>query len=251
MYEIRNEKCLETMRKISDNTVDLIVTSPPYNKGGGSQKRKESSTSWKGAQQGNIIYDSFGDDLSQEKYFSWQIEVINEAMRILKPTGSMFYNHKNQTRNNEVLSPLRWIFQSKAVLRQEIVWVSGSFIEIDRVKFLPNTERIYWLTKIKAKPKFNGALASLPDVWNIAPPRGKSRNNHPAPFPIEIPKRCIKACTDEGDLVYDPYTGSGITAVAALNLGRRFVGSEISIQYIEIAEKRISRETGQGSLFEK
>jgi len=74
------------------------------------------------------------------------------------------------------------------------------------------------------------------NVWKINP---ETNREHPAPFPEELPKKIILYYSYEGDLVYDPFIGSGTTALAALKLGRNFIGSDINIEYINMAEKRI------------
>ena len=74
-------------------------------------------------------------------------------------------------------------------------------------------------------------------IWRIPP---KRKDGHPAPFPEEIADRFIKAFTNIGDLVYDPFMGSGTTAIMALKNNRKFIGSEISQEYCDIANKRIN-----------
>ena len=75
-------------------------------------------------------------------------------------------------------------------------------------------------------------------VWRFSPERN---NNHPAPFPIELPENCILACSKEGDLVYDPFMGSGTTAVAAKKHNRHYIGSELSEEYVRKAEERLRK----------
>ena len=103
LNKIYNEDCLVTMSKIEDNSVDVIVTSPPYNKNIYAPKTGDSK-SWGALRGRQIAYDTYDDAMLPEEYEAWQKKVISECLRILKPTGSLFYNHKDILvhNNNEV-----------------------------------------------------------------------------------------------------------------------------------------------------
>ena len=221
--------CLEIMKDIPDQSIDLVVTSPPYNKGIKTGRKN-------GAWERDIDYGEYKDDISECEYQEWQINILKEAIRIIKITGSIFYNHKVKFINNKLLIPTEWL--SGFNIRQIITWDRGSSPMIDSVRFLPSTELIYWITKVNIAPKFNPIAHSFRDVWRI---NSDTRNNHPAPFPLEIPKRCIIACSDINDIIVDPFCGSGSTAVACKELGRRFIGIEISEKYCKMAERRLSQ----------
>ena len=91
--KIYNEDCLETLAKMEDNSIDLIVTSPPYNKGLYWKDKKIGRTrSWNVT---GIDYDSYQDSMSHDDYVDWQRNIISECIRVLKPSGSLFYNHKD------------------------------------------------------------------------------------------------------------------------------------------------------------
>ena len=87
--KIYNEDCLETLARLEDNSIDLIITSPPYNKGIYAKPQK--GCIWNAT----INYDNYNDALEPEEYVSWQKKIISECMRVLKPSGSLFYNHKD------------------------------------------------------------------------------------------------------------------------------------------------------------
>lgn len=91
---IYKEDCLETLAKMEDNSIDLIVTSPPYNKNfyAPSSGKSESWSAMRGRQ---IPYDVYNDSMPPQDYANWQREIISECIRVLKPTGSLFYNHKD------------------------------------------------------------------------------------------------------------------------------------------------------------
>jgi modification methylase len=106
MIDLRLGDCLDVMRDIPSDTISCIVTSPPYNKKGLIGKVKPGNQVWK---KFNIDYDSYGDDLSEEDYFQWMINVLNEMKRIIKPDGSIFFNHKPRRHKNKVHLPTDFI----------------------------------------------------------------------------------------------------------------------------------------------
>jgi len=229
-----NENCLDTMARMPDNFVDLIVTSPPYNVWRNRRTQARKADYWKRT---NIIYDTYSDRMSNEEYFAWQINVINECVRVLKSTGTLIYNHKDQIFNFKVTSPLEWILKTNAVYRQRVTWDRGGMQAFNNVRFYRNEEDIYILGKEAKGFTWNKDFARYMSIWRITPERG---SEHPAPFPEEIPKRCIEAFSNECDLVYDPFAGSGTTLVVANKMNRKWIGSEISEEYCKIIERRIT-----------
>jgi len=163
-------------------------------------------------------------------YAKWQRSCLSEMMRVLKPEGAIFYNHKWRVQDG--LLQDRHDIVSAFPLRQIIIWKRKGGINFNSGYFLPTYEVIYLI----AKPEFRLAPKSnaLGDVWEIPQERN---NEHPAPFPVELAQRCI-AATVEG-IVLDPFMGSGTTAVAAENLDREWIGVEISATYCKMAEKRL------------
>ena len=109
----------------------------------------------------------------------------------------------------------------------------------------PVTELILWF--VKDNPKvFLYNVTHKKEVWSIKP---DNKNNHPAPFPKKLVENCLLLCTNEDDLVYDPFMGSGTTAIACERLNRKWIGSEISEEYCKIANERIKIERDQTKLF--
>ena len=149
----------------------------------------------------------------------------------------MFYNHKNRIIKGTMSSPLEWILQSKWNLVQIVVLDFGATANVDKRRFFPVHELLFILNKdIKLKLHNNDCYT---DVWKMKKvPRKIS--GHPATFDIELPIRCINASTNEGDLVFDPYSGTGTTLVAAKQLDRDYIGCEISDDYIELINKNIT-----------
>ncbi len=214
---------LDVLRQIPSSSIDCVVTSPPYNK-----HNRPGGESW-GHQ---INYGDYKDSMPEPQYQDWQKSIIKELVRIIKPTGSIFYNHKPRQVDYNVILPTVWL--SEFNIRQIITWKRQGDPNVSPICFLRNTEWIIWIRK--DKPKFNADCFKYSEVWNIPQ---EMNNNHPAPFPVELPLRCILATTSKGDTILDPYMGSGTTAVACKKTGRNFIGIELNPDYIKMAERRL------------
>ena len=223
---------LEVLKQIPDNTVDLGITSPPYNK-------RENKKGWL---VDRVIYEGATDNLPEEEYQKIQIEVLNELYRIIKPGGSFFYNHKIRWERGIMLHPMDWLRKTKWIIRQEIIWDRMIAANIRGWRFWQVDERIYWLYKPIGKNIIGEELKSkhalLTSIWRFPPEKD---NPHPAPFPIELPARIIYSIMDDkrGGIIIDPYCGSGTTLVAAKILGHHFIGIDISREYVEYSIGRL------------
>jgi len=189
LNKIYNEDCIETLKKIDDNSVDVVVTSPPYNKNV-YVTGKGQSLSW-GAMRGRqIAYDTYDDAMNPEEYETWQRKVLTECLRILKPTGSIFYNHKDILVNGLAVSP-HFIYDFP--LHQQIIWNRGSSLANDPHYFQPITEYIYWFVKDPKQFFFDKSKAVFrQSVWNI---NFEINTDHPAPFPVKLAQNCIRTTT--------------------------------------------------------
>lgn len=221
---------LEFIKQIPDNSINCIITSPPYNKGFYGKKTPSKHDLWK---RRNIEYGEFKDDLEPEKYIKQQTNVLKELVRIVKEDGSIFYNHKSQTYNHKLVFP-NYVF--KFNVRQIIIWDRGGTPQLAPIRFLPTTEYIFWITKTNIQPKFYRKGEFKKDVWRINP---KPTEEHPAPFPIELAMNCIISTTDKDDIILDPFIGSGTTALAAKQLSRNYIGIDINEKYCEIAKQKL------------
>lgn len=240
---IYNEDCLKTMERIHDNSVDLVVTSPPYNKGFYANKNAKQSKVWNTLNGRKIAYDSFSDDMPPEEYEEWQKAVISECIRILKPSGSLFYNHKDIIYKGLIVPP-KWVYDFK--VRQQIIWDRQSSCMVDPHYFMPANEWIYWIVKDEKRVFFDKEKSAFrTNIWRM----NTDKNPHPAPFPYIMAANIINCCSKEGDIVYDPFMGSGTTAIASVKLGRQYIGSEISGKYVQMANEKIKIEQSQPTLF--
>lgn len=235
MNKLIHGDCLKIMSEMDSDSVNLIVTSPPYNKKGlMGGKKNMGNQIWK---KFNIDYSEYDDNLSEEDYGNWMVEVLNEMKRILKPDGSIFFNHKPRRHNNKVYLPTDFISKSNLDLYQLIIWNRLSSPNIRKDVLLPCTEHIYWLTKGKPKTfKENLDKNYHSEVWIMNPDKG---TKHPAPFPEKLVENCILLTTEENDVVFDPFVGSGTTVVVSSKMNRQYIGVEMDKNYLDICRERL------------
>ncbi len=231
--KIYNEDCLETMSRMNDNFIDLTVTSPPYNLG---VKHHTGNKVFE-------AYDEYIDDMPEDEYQQQQINVLNEIYRATTQGGSIMYNHKNRIKNGKQITPYEWLLKTKWTLKQEVVWFNRSQ-NFDKCRFYPMTERIYWLSK-GTNTNFTNAINQHDLIKDTAEGTDKE---HKRAFPVKLARRFI-ICFPDAELIFDPYMGSGTTAIAAIGEKRNWIGSELSKEYCEIAEKRIDPYLRQKALF--
>jgi len=232
--------CLEVMARMPKNSIDLIVTSPPYNlrnsTGGG--LTNGSGSLWDNAPLSHGYADGNTDDMPYDDYVAWQRKCLTAMMRLLKDDGALFYNHKWRVQDG--LLQDRHDIVSGFPVRQIIIWQRSGGINFNLQYFLPTYEVIYLICnkdfRLTSKdPEHPKAACGVGDVWKINQDIG---NDHPALFPVELPKRCIEST--DATIVLDPFIGSGTTAIAAKMLGVNWIGIEISKQYCKLANARIS-----------
>lgn len=220
---IYNEDCLDTMARMEDDFLDLVITSPPYNIGGMHTNGKQHGT-------------YANNDMPEDAYQDWQIKILNELFRVTKEGGSLFYNHKVRIKNGMAIHPLEWVLKSDWILKQEITWDMGGSANCDKIRFFPFSERIYWLVK-NPKTKVQNDLR-LSDIWRVVPTHKRGEIGHIAVMPDRIVENILSSI--DADLVYDPFMGSGTTARVCVKMGRKFIGSEVSSDYCQVIEERLS-----------
>lgn len=206
-----------------DKCVDLVITSPPYNLGNGHHT-------------GNIRHNPYNDDLPEMEYQTQQIAVLNELHRIIKDTGSLFYNHKNRIKNGKSTTPYEWLLKTNWVIKQELVWFNGSQ-NFDKIRFYPMTERVYWLAKSPDTVLENKINHHDFFEWNAV----GTDTQHTRAFPPDLVES-ILICFPEAQIILDPYNGSGTTTRVARDNQRQFIGIEISPEYCKIAEQRLKQQ---------
>ncbi len=221
---------ISKMMEIPSESIDLIVTSPPYNIGG-----IKAGERWKSARQ-KSGYDSYSDNLPREEYIKWQRNCLHEMMRLIPENGAIFYNTKWKIYEGSL--DMRQEIVEGFPVRQVIIWNRGSGMNFSSVFFVPTYEVIYLI----AKPQFRlikGATGKG-DVWDFKFINTRhDKSFHPCPFPLELPKRCIESTS--ASVILDPFMGSGQTAIAAEKLNRQWIGIDNSELYCELGQKAIKK----------
>lgn len=257
---LHNGDCIELLKRLPDESVDLIITSPPY-----------------------CIGKAYEDPHNDIKTFKTQhTNIFDELYRVVKPGGSVCWQVGYHISDKCVI-PLDCIiydiFTSLSgdreypfILRNRIIWTFGHGLNSTK-RFSGRHETIMWFTKgeqtmfnlddVRVPQKYpgkrsykgpnKGKLSGNPlgknpsDVWDI--PNVKAlhieKTEHPCQFPVAIPQRLIKSLTEPGALILDPFMGSGTSGVAALIEGRRFVGAELVKKYYDITIERL-KEAAEG-----
>lgn len=221
--------CLEVMRQLPSGSVDLVVTSPPYNLGLTKRTNPRSSkdSNWKNAK----LYDGYGDyddNMPHDEYVAWMRDVLSECWRLISDDGAIYFNHKPRIKKGNLWLPHE--LNPGLPLRQNIIWDRGLGFNFGSTFYTPSHEYIMMF----AKPKFRLLEGKPLDVWSFGFAR---KNDHPAPFPVELPLRAIRHTNAK--TILDPFMGSGTTGVAAKMLGRKFVGIERYAEYVTNAVERI------------
>lgn len=233
-------KSSESMGELPDNSVHLMVTSPPYNVG-----------------------KTYDQNLTLSEYREFIKRVMTEVYRVLVPGGRVCFNVANLGRKPYI--PLdsyitEDILSLGFLMRGQIIWDKassaspsmawGSFQSPSNPTLRDIHEYILIFCKgTYSRPRVNNRFSTISkedfmeltkSVWHFKAESAR-KVGHPAPFPIELPRRCIELYTYSGEVILDPFMGSGATAIAALGTGRRYVGYEIDQKFVRLTEKRVSQ----------
>jgi len=252
---IINDDFLRT--DLPENSIDLIVTSPPYNV--------------------DIHYGTFKDDIPYDKYLEFTQEWLSKALKLAKNDGRLCLNiplDKSKGREEEgfqsvyadvvaIAKKVGWKYFSTIIwnegnISRRTAW--GSWLSARAPYVIAPAEVIVVFYKGQWAKLKNGVsdisrkefMDWTQGIWSF-PGENRKRIGHPAPFPLELPKRCIKLFSFVGDTVLDPFLGSGTTLIACALLNRRGIGVEIDENYCKIAKNRIIKEAKllQKKLFEE
>ena len=228
----------ENMQQLPDNSVHLMVTSPPYNVG------KE-----------------YDNDFTLGEYLRFLKRVWEEVHRVLIPGGRACINIANLGRKPYI--PLHAFIMKdmldlEFLMRGEIIWTNASSASSSTAwgswlsAINPTLRDIHEYILVFSKSSFrreninkrNNTISTenflefTKSIWTF-PAQSARKIGHPAPFPIELPYRLIQLYTFEGDIILDPFIGSGQTAIAAIRTNRHYVGYDINEEYVKLAERRI------------
>ncbi|MDD4897482.1 MAG: DNA methyltransferase [Candidatus Pacebacteria bacterium] len=231
---------VKTMKQIPDESIDLIITSPPYNlknsTGNGMKDGRGGKWANAGLQNG---YTNHDDCMPHEEYVKWQRDCLAEMLRIIPDNGAIFYNHKWRVQGG--LLQDRQDIVGGFPVRQIIVWRRKGGLNFNAGYFLPTYEVFYLITKPKFKlvPKAN----AHGDIWEFTQ---EMNNDHPAAFPVDLINRIVSSTNAK--VILDPFMGSGTTAISAINFKRDFIGIDVSPEYCDMAKKRIKNHLAQQKL---
>lgn len=229
--------CLEVMASMADDSVDIVVTSPPYNMGlipGGNGRGMYRPGARNKAGRFRDGYGVHDDAMEVDAYAAWQREVLFECWRVARK--AVFYNHRPRVIHGVHHDPLDGDYGIP--LRQRIIWDRGTGIDVNLRTFCTRGEYIL----LFAKPDMrltSHAASGMGDVWRMPIVAGSNDLGHPAPFPESLPARCIEATGAES--ILDPFSGSGTTLRAAANASIVGIGIENNIAYCEMTTKRLSQ----------
>lgn len=230
---------------LSDVRADLIFTSPPYNIGSKAPRKDGQRRYGKFDAKSYGGITGYADALPEDEYQDQQAQFMVWCAEHLAPNGTLVYNHKPRRQNGSMIHPASWFLRPEVsrvlTLMEEVVWDRGSTHNHSRQLMWPHTERLYVFRRADGKYTLDNhsELPQRSDVWRINRPA--TTGGHACPFSSELAESVIEAWSSPGDLVCDPYTGSGTTAIAAHLLGRSFVGSEQEKKYHKLATQRVAQ----------
>lgn len=255
------EASSEQMIHVEDKSVRLVVTSPPYN----IDIRYGNKT-----EHGKIVKSKgvkYKDDMSEEEYREMLGRVFSECKRVVTDDGSIWINIKNRTKDGVVYPPF-WIqeYFEDMYLKNLLIW-NFDWGGSTNKRFAPRYEFIFWFVKDKDNyvfhlddvkvpalnyrpDRYKSQLKNPTDVWRISMVSGnfEERTGHPAQYPEQLIERIILTGSDVGDIILDPFMGSGTTAVVAKKLGRRYLGYEIEREYCVMAKERLGKVDGTNGI---
>lgn len=226
---IHHGDCIDVLRGMADNSVDIVVTSPPYNQLGTIATRKPTGMHKDCAWMRKVRRIGYNDKWHEPHYQKWLAYVVAECLRVAK--GLVWINHKIRYRARRAIHPLSFL---TFPVYTEVVWDRRSSMAFNCRRYVPSHEGLWAFGEPHYWDRVNDCMFS---VWQL---RRTTGIEHPCPYPVEIARRPIVSSCPPGGRVLDPFMGSGTTALAALETGRRFVGIEKVKRYIDTATTRIT-----------
>lgn len=240
---------LNVLKTIPDNSVDLVFADPPYN------MSKKNGLAWKYSK--HVTMQEEWDMFSKDDFFKFNKEWLGECFRILKHGGSLWVS--GSFHNIYQIGFIIQEFFSDIKINNSIVWFKpNAQPNITCRFFTESTEHLIWATKNGDEKKWKFNYEWSKNIEDNLNPRGKQTRNvwsipltsksekwagaHPTQKPFELLKRIILSCTDRGDLVLDPFVGSGTTSAVAKYYGRNSISIELNRKYIDIIRKRLKEE---------
>ena len=236
---IFNESCIDTMKRIPNDFVDVVITSPPYNMN--LRIRNGEYCSRQIVKEISTKYEDFSDNLPIEDFYEFHSTVLKELLRI---SNLVFYNIQIVTGSKRAF--FKMIGEFSENLKDIIIWdkryaqpAIGEQVMNRRSELILVFEKDYPISRQFRSATFK--RGTLDDVWVIDRERSNVEG-HGATFPQKLIFTILENFSKEGDVVYDPFMGTGTTAAVAKKIGRKYIGSEISKRYFDLCNELLSKE---------
>jgi site-specific DNA-methyltransferase (adenine-specific) len=236
---IFNESCIDTMKRIPNDFVDVVITSPPYNMN--LRIRNGEYCSRQIVKEISTKYEDFSDNMPIEDFYEFHSSVLKELLRI---SNLVFYNIQIVTGSKRAF--FKMIGEFSESLKDIIIWdkryaqpAIGEQVMNRRSELILVFEKDYPISRQFRSATFK--RGTLDDVWVIDRERSNVEG-HGATFPQKLIFTILENFSKEGDVIYDPFMGTGTTAAVAKKIGRKYIGSEISKRYFDLCIDRLSKE---------
>lgn len=220
--KLYNEDAMNLLSSIDENSIDLIITDPPYYV----LNRQSWDSQWN----------------SKDEYLSWMSAILNELYRVLKENRAsfIFFSQKYMFDFYDIIK------ESKFKFKRMLIWHHKNLAKPTNKMYLWTYDPIFYLIKGEKNDVFHPSFLKSENVDVFTIPKPQNWNNqhpryHPAEKPVKLLEILIKVNSNEGDVILDPFMGSASTGVASLRLNRKFIGCDISPKYVSIAKERLSK----------
>lgn len=223
--ELKNCKALELLRQLDDSSVNMVLTDPPYNI--------------------EKTYENYDDDLDDEEYWAWMEDILKESSRVLEDSGFLAI----VTPDSQKLKWLKTIEESPLQRLNTVYWCRNNVFGFRHSGFSQNVYPIYILgfedstfSSGEEVPREAG-ITNFNYIEEPSPQSGfkEEKRVHPAQQPEKVYEKLILKCSKPGDKVIDPFLGSGTSAIVSKRWNRKFIGCDISEEYLEKARKRVQK----------
>ena len=234
-YYILNDDCMKVLSGMEDKSVDLILTDPPYNLG---LFMKNRATNLK-AMRPNFFGAAGWDDLEFESWKQSMDEMFSECARVSKDGASMIVFMSIIKVETIIQLAMKHGFYYKTTG----IWHKLNPMPRNmNLHFINSTEAWIYFVYKKHTGTFNNGGKAVHDFFETAvtPSGEKKYGKHPTQKPIALLEHFVTLLSNEGDVVFDPFMGSGSSGVAAIANNRKFIGAELNSEYCDITERRLS-----------
>lgn len=265
--QFRNEDCLATINKIKEQgkKINLVITSPPYNK----SRHSSQSKKMKQMETYNSMYDGYDDTMDNEDYYNWQCNIINKIDEILSENGVILYNLSYSNENPDCMWGLIENIRHKTnfMIAEQITWLKKSALpqNVSHNKLTRLTEYIFvlcrkseyktYITNKKVTKENSKGQKYYENIYNVikAPNNDGPCNLNKATFSSDMVLELLKIYARPNSIIYDPFMGTGTTGIGVEKYGNGCIciGSEISEKQVEYSKERLNKFLEDNNLLNK